>query len=86
MIVVERYHVPSSQTWPGSRGAAAGNVHLHVTEAVTLGRISRAAGECLCSKRRATYARPLDAGERDTVTRCERCYAVAETHGLEVAA
>lgn len=84
--VVERYHVPSSQVWEGSRGAARGHVHLHVTEDLTLGRIVRRAGECLCAKRHGTYERPLDADERENEFRCERCFAVAARHDLEVRA
>ncbi|HET7566498.1 MAG TPA: hypothetical protein VFJ91_00780 [Gaiellaceae bacterium] len=57
-------------------------MHLHVTEDVTLGRLSRRRGECLCSKRQASFARPLDPGEFDSLTRCESCFAIADRHGL----
>ncbi len=79
--VVERYHVPGSQVWAGSRGAARGNVHLHVVEDFTLGRLQRRAGECLCSKRHGTYERALDPGE--TQFRCERCAMVAARAGID---
>lgn len=78
--VVERYHVPGSQVWQGSRGAARGNVHLHVLEDVTLGRLARRAGECLCPKRHGSYERTLDPGEVEF--RCERCAAIAARHGI----
>jgi hypothetical protein len=78
--VVERYHVPPSQCWEGSRGQAHGNVHLHVVDDVTLGRLKRRAGECLCAKRHGSYERPLEDGER--AFRCERCAAVAVRNGI----
>lgn len=76
--LVLRHHVPDVQRFARARG----NVHLHVVEDVALGRLSRRAGECLCSKRAATLARPLGPGEVDTLTRCESCFAIAGRHGL----
>lgn len=76
-----RYHVPTSQTWQGSRGAAKGNVHLHVKGDVTLGRRKRKAGECLCSKKHGTYERPPDPTDTNL---CPECVRVAETNGLVV--
>lgn len=80
--VVERYHVPGSQTWPGSRGGAQGNVHLHVVEDVKLGRLVRRAGECLCAKKHGSYERPVDDGERELVFRCPGCSDVAAWNGI----
>jgi hypothetical protein len=82
--VVALYHVPPSQVWERSGGRARGNVHLHVTEDATLGRLKRSAGECLCSKRRGSSERPLDASEFHSTFRCERCYAVAARYGIKL--
>lgn len=82
VVVVERYHVPPSQVYAGSRGGQQGHVHLHVMEDVKLGRLSRRAGECLCSKRHASYARPLDVGEGNHFARCERCATIAARNGI----
>lgn len=79
--VVERYHVPNSQVWPGSRGAAHGNVHLHVLQPTTLGRMKRKAGECLCRKKRGNYERPPEVDE--LAARCPGCEAVALRYGIE---
>lgn len=62
----------------GSRGAARGNVHLHAPTDVTLGRIRRKRGECLCSKRHGTYERPPDGDE----LRSPKCEAVAARFGI----
>lgn len=70
--VEPRYHVPRSQVWGGSRGGQSGHVHLHVTESVTLGRISRMKGQALCGKR-GWYERPPQVGE----TVCPRCKEIA---------
>jgi hypothetical protein len=84
VVVVALYHVPPSQVWDGSSGRAHGNVHLHVTEDVKLGRLARRAGECLCAKRRGSSERPLNPGEFDSTFRCERCYAVAARRGIKL--
>lgn len=83
-----RYHVPRSQVWPGSRGAQAGKVHLHVigpprlltTDASGEGRystITRGTGMALC-RRRGWYERPLESGE--SVEVCPRCVDIAERY------
>lgn len=63
-----RYHVPSSQVWPGSRGRARGRIHLYVGE------------QPLC-KRPGLYQRRLEEGER--AERCRACNAVAARRALE---
>lgn len=73
-----RYHVPGSQVYPGSRGAAVGNVHLHVSADVKLGRRSRKAGECLCSKKHGSFERKPE-GETKM---CDECVKVAADNGL----
>lgn len=78
--VEERYHVPGSQVWEGSRGGQRGTVHLHVLEPFESGRFKRAPGECLCPKKRGTYERPPDG--IDFQYRCTRCADLAERHGL----
>lgn len=80
--VQELYHVPRSQVWEGSRGRARGNIHLHVREDVTLGRIKRRAGECLCPKKHGSYERPADADDQRTALRCEKCATVATRFGI----
>lgn len=85
-----RYHVPRSQVHEGSRGAAGGNVHLHVPLEPTYGRvlvaihgrateISRKPGRALCGKGVPWYDRPPMEGE----TRCPRCVDFAERYGIE---
>lgn len=69
-LVVERYHVPRSQVWRGSRGRQSGNVHYHVTRDVAFGRIRRTRYAALCG-RRGWYERELYDGEVHTI--CERC-------------
>ena len=60
-VWTRRYHVPRSQVWEGSRGRAAGNVHLHapaagVTPTVLVGhsgrRLVRKGRAALCGKDR----------------------------------
>lgn len=75
------YHVPRSQVWAGSRGRQTGNVHLHVTEPVKLGRLVRGANRALCG-RDGWYERSLYDGEREAM--CPRCKAAAERHGLSI--
>lgn len=76
--LIPLYHVPGSQVWEGSRGRAAGNVHLHVTSDMQLGRRTRQKGECLCSKKHGSYERP-PTGEK---TMCAECVKVADDNGL----
>jgi hypothetical protein len=87
----ERYHVPRSQVWEGSRGGQTGNVHLHLPieprhpspmTAVTGRRttIKRNSGAALCG-RSAWYDRPPFASERPD--RCPRCSALAARYGIE---
>jgi hypothetical protein len=76
--LIPRYHVPGSQVYPGSRGGQVGNVHLHVTADMTLGRRKRKKGECLCSKRNGSDERPPQ-GETKM---CEECVKVAADNGL----
>lgn len=66
---LRRYHVPRNQVWQGSRGRQHGNVHVHVTQDVAIGRIRREAGETLCGKRRGWYERPPYPNEAN----CQRC-------------
>lgn len=73
-----RYHIPPSQVYPGSRGGHAGNVHLHVTEAMVLGRRKREKGECLCSKKNGNMERTPE-GETKM---CGECVTVAAANGL----
>ena len=68
-----RYHVPRSQVWAGSRGRQRGNIHLHVTEPFTAGRIKRAPGQALCGKR-GWYERPVDEYDHSD---CPRCAEIA---------
>jgi hypothetical protein len=72
-LLERRYHVPRSQVWAGSRGRQSGNVHLHVTEDVRVGRISRKRGQALCG-RSGWYEREADGDE----TLCGRCSEIAE--------
>lgn len=78
-VVVERYHIPKSQLYEGSRGGHRGNVHLHVLEDVKLGRLVRKSGECLCSKKHGSYEREPD----DNETRCPSCDRIAKKNGIE---
>src|SRR3954464_15495303 len=80
--VEERYHVPGSQVWAGSRGAQRGNIHLHVLEDVKLGRIKRLAGQCLCPKKGGSYERAVDDDDRERTFRCPKCATVAERFGI----
>lgn len=70
----ERYHVPRSQVWTGSRGAQTGLVHLHVRhgEAFQAGRIRRIESQALCG-RRGWYERQPGDGEE----LCPRCVAIS---------
>lgn len=72
-----RYHVPRSQVWAGSRGRQSGNVHLHVTDDVTIGRLARRKGASLCGKR-GWYEREPTAGEET----CPRCLDIAHRYGF----
>lgn len=80
--VEERYHVPGSQVWQGSRGAQRGNIHLHVLEDVKLGRMTRTRGQCLCPKKGGSYERPVDGDDRTRTFRCPKCETVAERFGI----
>lgn len=77
--LIARYHVPKSQVYPGSRGAAKGHVHLHVLEPMKLKRIVRNTGECLCSKKHGSDERAPDSAD---TTMCPACVKVAEANGL----
>lgn len=78
-VAVElRYHVPRSQVWEGSRGAARGNVHIHVLEWFKAGRLTRAAGQALCAKKHGSYERPPEPNE----TLCRECVERAERHEI----
>jgi hypothetical protein len=80
-IAVElRYHVPNSQVWERSGGRARGHVHLHVLEPFKSGRLQRATGQALCSKKRGTYERPAEEGE----ALCPSCVVAALRHGLAI--
>jgi hypothetical protein len=74
VTLVQRYHVPRSQVWAGSRGRASGNVHLHTTEPLEVGRIRRRENQALCG-RDGWYEREPYATERDV---CQRCEEIAE--------
>lgn len=84
--LVERYHVPRSQCYEGSRGGQSGKVHLHVNNGPTRftaasGRsITRGGGVALCL-RNGWYARAQEADEHHA--RCPRCVALAERYGVE---
>lgn len=75
------YHVPRSQVWEGSRGGQRGNLHLHATSTLQIGRMVRHAGsyaKALCGKA-GWYTRPVewhDAG------RCPECEARAVRHDI----
>jgi hypothetical protein len=74
-----RYHIPGSQVYEGSRGKAKGNIHLHVTGDMTLGRRARTRGQCLCSKKNGSMERPPDPDEKKM---CPECVKVAADNGL----
>jgi hypothetical protein len=71
----KRYHVPRSQVWRGSRGRQSGRTHLHVTQDITVGRISRNKGRALCG-RAGWYERPAE-GQHEVNDICPRCAEIA---------
>lgn len=75
-----RYHVPRSQVWEGSRGAQHGAVHLHATEPVNYGRITRKPGQPLCG-RYGWYERAIE-HDSDLEHRCAECERRAKRYGI----
>lgn len=76
---VLRYHVPRSQVWLGSRGGQEGKLHIHVTEPLRSGRLSRAVGQALCG-RRGWYERP----SKGETAICSNCAEKAARYGVAV--
>jgi hypothetical protein len=76
----QRYHVPRSQVWAGSRGRQSGRVHLHVIERFDVGRIHRDAGQALCG-RTGWYERAADADDLASSGVCARCADIAARAG-----
>lgn len=80
VVLIPRYHVPSSQVYPGSRGGHEGNVHLHVLHDVKLKRRVRTSGQCLCSKKKGSNERSPEVTETKM---CPECVKVAADNGIE---
>ncbi len=70
----KRYHVPKSQVWEGSRGNQEGSVHLHARHQIIGGKVKRAKGEAICSKKRGWYEREPMPGE----TPCRDCERIVQ--------
>ena len=89
-----RYHVPKSQVWGGSRGAAHGNVHVHARDLLEIPaargsrKLTRRPGRALCGKPAGWYERPPSFAEWEREP-CPRCAELAGRlvdvayHGLE---
>lgn len=69
--LVPRFHEPQDR--------GKGSLHLHVKTDMVLGRRVRAAGQCLCSKKRGSAERPATAAD---TTWCSECVKVATDNGL----